>query len=525
MTLRKGFLAILFGILLSLAIVPAAFADKDVEIKTVVGSDVSEALGYKKDSADHSTFFLDGTLPPDVHTRLVRTIDGYHWFYLEGTPSMPGTWNFRIVWYAGDGPAKLETFNVTFTVYYEPQAQIHVEKESYDVGDVAKITCVAINGSDEFSYHWWYGKSTSDMKAIGSDIDYLPYPTSGKLTAADDGLYFTCVVIDKVTGAKVTSNYVQIHVACSHSWSAWKEKSPATCTAEQILTRTCSKCGKTETKTGEAVKGHTWGTWTEETPATCTAAQVLKRTCSACGKTETKTGEAAKGHTWGPWTASGSDYMTHSCTVCGAPQTAPIVAGSPFIKTQPIGWSLLSGQKVTLTVEAEPTGLGELTYQWMATKSPGDKAEEIPGATGTTFETGTQGYYFVRITQTAGSSSSTVDSDLAYVHVHAMGEWTVDEQGGTVTRVCAAEGCGFTESYTFEQFRDLYPADAKQLGITPFGLFYRHNTGLFWGIVAGGVLLVAAIVVLIVLLSQRKKLLAAAGGDEAPKAKRYSGKH
>ena len=505
MTLRKGLLVVLFGILVSLVVTPAAFADKDVEIKTVVGSEINEALGYKKDSATHSTFYLDGTLPPDVHTKLVQTIDGYHWFYLVGTPSMPGTWNFRIVWYAGDGPSKLETFNVSFTVYDKPQAQIHVEKESYDVGEVAKITCVAINGSDEFKYYWYYGTSKADMKAIGSDIDYLPYPTSGKLSASDDGLYFTCVVVDKVTGAKVTSNYVQIHVACSHSWSAWKEKSPATCTAEQILQRTCSKCGKSETKTGEVVKGHSWGTWVEDTPASCTTSQILKRTCSACGKTETKTGEAAKGHTWGPWTAISDDIMVHTCTVCTIPETAAIVAGYPFVKTQPVGGNLLPGAKHTMTVEAEASGLGDLTYQWMVTKAPGDKVEAVPGATGTTFETTIEGYYFVRVTQTAGNAANSVDSDLAYVHVHELGEWVADETGGTVSRECTDEGCGYTESYTFDEFRALYPAEAKKLGITPFAQFYKANAALFWVLVGVVVLVIAAAAVLVVLLVKRGK--------------------
>ena len=34
-----------------------------------------------------------------------------------------------------------------------------------------------------------------------------------------------------------------------HSWSAWKTKSPATVFAAEVQTRTCSKCGKTETRT------------------------------------------------------------------------------------------------------------------------------------------------------------------------------------------------------------------------------------------------------------------------------------
>ena len=245
----------------------------------------------------------------------------------------------------------------------------------------------------------------------------------------------------------------------------------------------------------------------EESAATCTASQVLVRTCTTCGAEDHKMGVGATGHTWGAWTEVSADTMSHSCTVCGFSATAPIVAGAPFIKSQPAGGSIFPGGFHTMTVEATASGLGTLTYQWMRCDSPGGKAEPAPGMAGdVAYEASEQGFYFVRITQTAGSASNILDSDLAYVHVHALGEWVVDEAAGTVTRECTDTNCGLTESYTIEQFRAAYPDEAKALGLSGFAAWYKANTVLFWCIVGGGVLLVVVIVLLAVLLSRNRKL-------------------
>ena len=175
---------------------------------------------------------------------------------------------------------------------------------------------------------------------------------------------------------------------------------PATCTDDEVLVRTCSNCGRNDYKYGAAAKGHTWSTWSTEHAATCSESETLVRTCSKCGATDHKMGVGPTGHTWGPWTAMSDTKMTHSCTLCGFSEVADIVAGIPFIKTQPVGGSVFSGMTLPLTVEATASGLGDLTYQWMVCDTPGGKAEPAPGnSTGATYETGAPGYYFVRVTQ------------------------------------------------------------------------------------------------------------------------------
>ncbi|MDO4380530.1 MAG: hypothetical protein Q4D20_06635 [Clostridia bacterium] len=104
--------------------------------------------------------------------------------------------------------------------------------------------------------------------------------------------------------------------ATGHVWGEWVETKKATCTEAGEATRTCSKCGATETKeipaTGhhdddkdgkcdgcgkdmQDLCDHVWGEWVETKKATCTEAGEKTRTCSKCGKTETEV-IPAKGH-------------------------------------------------------------------------------------------------------------------------------------------------------------------------------------------------------------------------------------
>lgn len=109
---------------------------------------------------------------------------------------------------------------------------------------------------------------------------------------------------------------------CDHSWGAWTG-TEATCGAAGNLSRTCSKCGATETSTPAATGNHTWGAWTG-TEATCGAAGNLTRTCSVCGATETDTPAATGNHKYVKDTAASSDAtcgkdgkLVEVCSVCG----------------------------------------------------------------------------------------------------------------------------------------------------------------------------------------------------------------
>ena len=132
---------------------------------------------------------------------------------------------------------------------------------------------------------------------------------------------------------------------CDHSWGAWTG-TEATCGAAGHLTRTCSKCGATETDTPAATGNHTWGAWTG-TEATCGAAGHLTRTCSVCGATEEKNPPATGNHNNGTYTKIDGNDKQHkvSCSVCGmdgdlenhswnkGTVTTPATCGQPGSKT------------------------------------------------------------------------------------------------------------------------------------------------------------------------------------------------
>ena len=505
MKLRSGFLIGLFAILVSLIVAPSAFADKHLQFYSVLDEPFYMQLGDAYATQQSNTFFIGGQLPPGC--TISQYSDGHKdYIYLDGTTTERGTFIFELYWYEGNTSKLMEYFYVVVTVYGKPSVTIDADSWDLDVGQVAKLYATVEKGSGHYAYTWYVQDGNHQWQEVGSDLYYLPYPTSGTLTLADDGRTFKVEVEDLDTGFWGESAPAQITLTCQHSYSAWKVDVPATCTDDEVLVRTCSKCGRNDYQVGAVAKGHTWGTWSTERAATCSESEVLVRTCNVCGATDHKMGAGPTGHTWGEWSAAGADKMTHACTQCGFTEIADIVAGIPFIKTQPTGGSVFSGMTVPLTVEATASGLGDLTYQWMFLDSPGGKAEPAPGnSTGASYETGTPGYYFVRITQTAGSASSSVDSALAYVHVHVLSAWVVDEAAGVVTRECTDPNCGLVESYTIEQFRATYPGEAKALGLSGFARFYRNNTVLFWCLAIGGVLIIAAAVVLVILLIDYRK--------------------
>ena len=150
-------------------------------------------------------------------------------------------------------------------------------------------------------------------------------------TCTEDG--YTGDTVCKDCGETLSKG--EVIPATGHVWGEWAVTKEATCTQAGEKTRTCSKCGKTETEvipakghnpevvgakdatctedgyTGDTVckdcgetlskgevipaTGHVWGEWAVTKEATCTQAGEKTRTCSKCGKTETEV-IPAKGH-------------------------------------------------------------------------------------------------------------------------------------------------------------------------------------------------------------------------------------
>ena len=104
----------------------------------------------------------------------------------------------------------------------------------------------------------------------------------------------------------------------------------ATCTTGGYTEHKCSKCGDTYKDNEVAALGHDMTDWAEKTPATCTAAEVLEKHCkrTGCDYEETKDGEAALGHDM-KWTTT----LKPTCTEDGKQDGACQRTGCDYTET------------------------------------------------------------------------------------------------------------------------------------------------------------------------------------------------
>ncbi len=104
----------------------------------------------------------------------------------------------------------------------------------------------------------------------------------------------------------------------------------ATCTKGGYTEHKCSKCGDTYKDNEVAALNHDMTDWAEKTPATCTAAQVLEKHCkrTGCDYEETKDGDAALNHDMG-WTIT----LNPTCTADGKKDGACKRTGCTYTET------------------------------------------------------------------------------------------------------------------------------------------------------------------------------------------------
>lgn len=144
-----------------------------------------------------------------------------------------------------------------------------------------------------------------------------------------------------------------------HTWGEWHEKTPATCTADQVQERECSSCKTTETRTGDKATGHKYDKVEETTPATCTKDGVMTYYCvnGTCKDSYTKPINKL-GHELGTWTITTEPtckdegvqtrYCQHSWKTsdgtevkCDYYETQPIAADAN--KHVPGEWTIVGG--------------------------------------------------------------------------------------------------------------------------------------------------------------------------------------
>ncbi|MBQ3423735.1 MAG: peptidoglycan-binding protein, partial [Clostridia bacterium] len=118
-----------------------------------------------------------------------------------------------------------------------------------------------------------------------------------------------------------TETYCNMTVTGQHSWGDWTTTKQATCAQAGTRSRTCGRCGYTQTESIPKT-GHSWGGWKTTKEATCEKHGEQTRKCSVCGKVETRETDR-KPHTWGEWTVitEPTDFSmgthSHVCQVCG----------------------------------------------------------------------------------------------------------------------------------------------------------------------------------------------------------------
>ena len=100
-------------------------------------------------------------------------------------------------------------------------------------------------------------------------------------------------------------------IPSGHNWSAWTMTHEPTCTEDGEETRTCSRCGETQTSSIWA-SGHDWGAWTVNPDND----KEEIRTCDRCGAAETRSlsGEDEQSETLDTNTRQ-SEYIGESFTV------------------------------------------------------------------------------------------------------------------------------------------------------------------------------------------------------------------
>ena len=164
--------------------------------------------------------------------------------------------------------------------------------------------------------------------------------------------------------------------ALGHNYGSYTVIKVATCTEDGLKTRTCSRCGGTDSAVIPAT-GHSYGAYTVTKAATCTVDGVKTRTCSKCGGTDTLT-IPATGHSYtGTCPLCGTANVVCTNTGCGNVKshtcdvTPPTVSFGTNGSTSPVS---KASTKVTIT-DASAINTSSLKYLWtQSTTAPAESS-------------------------------------------------------------------------------------------------------------------------------------------------------
>ena len=223
-----------------------------------------------------------------------------------------------------------------------------------------------------------YTADGTQVYAISLDDTNLSATTHGKANVA---------LLGTIQGFEDVAIYNASYTAPeNHTWSQWTVTKEATCTEDGEETRTCSDCGKTETRSISAL-GHDFCVKGETVAPTCVDEGYTVCKCSRCDATEHRDTVPATGeHTYGQWketkatTCTEKGEKTRECAVCHDMETEEIPAlGHDFsVKGETVaptcineGYTVYKCSRCDATEHRDIVpATGEHTYgQWKETKA------------------------------------------------------------------------------------------------------------------------------------------------------------
>ena len=208
----------------------------------------------------------------------------------------PGTYKLSYVWQLGNTSLVVESNAITITI------QKKVNFDSYPKLKVGKNT-VAMTYEEYISDYEggfirnWYAfkvdkKDLYDIEYSGSmhwkKIDANGKAKDYKLKWKGKGFEFESGNYLAYWGGYEKNTNITVNIKRIHTWDKGKITKKATCKENGVKTFICQTCGGKKTQSIPKTTTHKFGKWTKVSDATVFAKQKQKRTCSVCGKAETR---------------------------------------------------------------------------------------------------------------------------------------------------------------------------------------------------------------------------------------------
>ena len=236
-----------------------------------------------------------------------------------------------------------------FTISPEPTTRFDTFSATNITNNDARVKCMAYKRSEDkaVKYGVVYAPAdtwnvTSSRKSfysaaaitnVGSTYREIYFDFGSEIgdTLKPDTTYnYYFVAVYNMDGVNMTfSSSVQSFKttnSCTHTFGSWVTKTAATCTADGLKQRTCSKCGKVESATITKL-GHSY-TSSVTKAATCTTTGVRTYKCSRCTSSYTESiAKIAHSYTSSITTqptCTTTGIRTYKCSGCSASYTESI---------------------------------------------------------------------------------------------------------------------------------------------------------------------------------------------------------